>query len=177
MSCYAIRNIAKILVKGSMLEFRPHTGRKHQIRVLSASVLGSPIVGDFKYGPGCPKKIRQVVSKPGNLAMTLMLKNVRLRVCCISPTGVGKRFYNARAIQQHYYGPEQHLTLRAQLPGTLSSFLRSTGMLQHIQAKSPVEDGGASSVVVENPQTITPQSTLPRPAFKIPKWKQQYNAA
>jgi hypothetical protein len=53
----------------------------------------------------------------------------------------------------------------------------STGLLQHFEAKTPAEDGGASSVVVENPQKITQQSTLRKPSHKIPKWKKEYNAA
>ncbi|OAE25881.1 hypothetical protein AXG93_2145s1810 [Marchantia polymorpha subsp. ruderalis] len=32
------------------LELRPLTGRKHQLRVHCAEVLGTPVVGDFKYG-------------------------------------------------------------------------------------------------------------------------------
>ncbi|XP_051132363.1 RNA pseudouridine synthase 4, mitochondrial [Andrographis paniculata] len=32
------------------LELFPHTGRKHQLRVHCAEVLGTPIVGDYKYG-------------------------------------------------------------------------------------------------------------------------------
>jgi 23S rRNA-/tRNA-specific pseudouridylate synthase len=32
------------------LELHPLTGRKHQIRVHCAEVLGTPIVGDYKYG-------------------------------------------------------------------------------------------------------------------------------
>ena len=32
------------------LELRPLTGRKHQLRVHCAEVLGTPILGDYKYG-------------------------------------------------------------------------------------------------------------------------------
>ncbi|KAI6689744.1 hypothetical protein NL676_026572 [Syzygium grande] len=34
----------------SWIELRPHTSRKHQIRVHCAEALGTPIVGDYKYG-------------------------------------------------------------------------------------------------------------------------------
>ncbi|PIN01127.1 RNA pseudouridylate synthase [Handroanthus impetiginosus] len=34
----------------SWIELRPHTSRKHQLRVHCAEALGTPIVGDYKYG-------------------------------------------------------------------------------------------------------------------------------
>ncbi|KAL3835348.1 hypothetical protein ACJIZ3_010084 [Penstemon smallii] len=34
----------------SWIELRPHTSRKHQLRVHCAEALGNPIVGDYKYG-------------------------------------------------------------------------------------------------------------------------------
>ena len=36
--------------KKTLIEFRPLTGRKHQIRLHASSLLNSPIVGDKKYG-------------------------------------------------------------------------------------------------------------------------------
>ncbi len=39
----------------TMIEFRPETGRTHQIRVHAATGLGIPIVGDPVYGQGDPK--------------------------------------------------------------------------------------------------------------------------
>nr|XP_043629444.1 RNA pseudouridine synthase 4, mitochondrial [Erigeron canadensis] len=44
------------------LELSPLTGRKHQLRVHCAEVLGTPIVGDYKYGWQAHKKWNQIVS-------------------------------------------------------------------------------------------------------------------
>lgn len=44
------------------LELSPLTGRKHQIRVHCAEVLGTPIVGDYKYGWQAHKKWNQLSS-------------------------------------------------------------------------------------------------------------------
>ncbi|KAG8364229.1 hypothetical protein BUALT_Bualt19G0106500 [Buddleja alternifolia] len=41
------------------LELSPLTGRKHQLRVHCAEVLGTPIVGDYKYGRQAHKKFEQ----------------------------------------------------------------------------------------------------------------------
>ncbi|KAD4179254.1 hypothetical protein E3N88_27845 [Mikania micrantha] len=44
------------------LELSPLTGRKHQLRVHCAEVLGTPIVGDYKYGWQAHKKWNQICS-------------------------------------------------------------------------------------------------------------------
>ncbi|KAJ9551992.1 hypothetical protein OSB04_016037 [Centaurea solstitialis] len=44
------------------LELSPLTGRKHQIRVHCAEVLGTPIVGDYKYGWQAHKKWNPLIS-------------------------------------------------------------------------------------------------------------------
>ncbi|KAI3497366.1 hypothetical protein L1887_39924 [Cichorium endivia] len=44
------------------LELSPLTGRKHQLRVHCAEVLGTPIVGDYKYGWQAHKKWKQIYS-------------------------------------------------------------------------------------------------------------------
>lgn len=43
----------------SWLELRPHTSRKHQLRVHCAEALGTPIVGDYKYGWFVHRKWKQ----------------------------------------------------------------------------------------------------------------------
>ncbi|KAL0927190.1 hypothetical protein M5K25_001353 [Dendrobium thyrsiflorum] len=44
----------------SWLELRPLTGRKHQLRVHCAEALGTPIVGDYKYGWFVHKRWKQM---------------------------------------------------------------------------------------------------------------------
>ncbi|XP_071729954.1 RNA pseudouridine synthase 4, mitochondrial [Rutidosis leptorrhynchoides] len=43
------------------LELSPLTGRKHQLRVHCAEVLGTPIVGDYKYGWQAHRKWNQII--------------------------------------------------------------------------------------------------------------------
>ncbi|KAK4387738.1 RNA pseudouridine synthase 3, mitochondrial [Sesamum angolense] len=44
----------------SWIELRPHTRRKHQLRVHCAEALGTPIVGDYKYGWFVHKRWKQM---------------------------------------------------------------------------------------------------------------------
>ncbi|XP_071930921.1 RNA pseudouridine synthase 4, mitochondrial isoform X2 [Coffea arabica] len=50
----------------SWLELSPLTGRKHQLRVHCAEVLGTPIVGDYKYGWQAHRNLKN----PGSSALT-----------------------------------------------------------------------------------------------------------
>ncbi|KAK6121411.1 hypothetical protein DH2020_044836 [Rehmannia glutinosa] len=49
------------------LELSPLTGRKHQLRVHCAEVLGTPIVGDYKYGWQAHKKLGQYFNSASDL--------------------------------------------------------------------------------------------------------------
>ncbi|KAL9274770.1 hypothetical protein AKJ16_DCAP14822 [Drosera capensis] len=52
-SCEAIteyRVLGPMINGCSWVELQPHTSRKHQLRVHCAEALGTPIVGDYKYG-------------------------------------------------------------------------------------------------------------------------------
>lgn len=46
--------------KLALVEFLPHTGRKHQIRVHSAGYLNTPLLGDYMYGPGVKPNIPSI---------------------------------------------------------------------------------------------------------------------
>ncbi|KAL6531779.1 hypothetical protein OROMI_028142 [Orobanche minor] len=49
------------------LELSPLTGRKHQLRVHCAEVLGTPIVGDYKYGWQAHKKLGRYMNSASDL--------------------------------------------------------------------------------------------------------------
>jgi len=48
------------LYQGAWLHLEPHTGRTHQLRVHCADLLKAPILGDFKYGIGCPVSLENI---------------------------------------------------------------------------------------------------------------------
>ncbi|KAI9207270.1 pseudouridine synthase [Polychytrium aggregatum] len=45
------------------IELKPKTGRKHQLRVHCASILNAHILGDYKYGAGCPTSLAGMFKK------------------------------------------------------------------------------------------------------------------
>ncbi|KAH6811820.1 Pseudouridine synthase family protein [Perilla frutescens var. frutescens] len=51
------------------LELSPLTGRKHQLRVHCAEVLGTPIVGDYKYGRQAHKKLGHCLDSASDLKL------------------------------------------------------------------------------------------------------------
>lgn len=65
--------LLKVADGRALVEFRPATGRTHQIRVHAAEALGAPVVGDPVYGKAHPAGMmlhaaRLVVPRPGEKA-------------------------------------------------------------------------------------------------------------
>ncbi|KAF3629977.1 RNA pseudouridine synthase 3, mitochondrial [Capsicum annuum] len=56
----AYRLLGPMINGCSWMELRPHTSRKHQLRVHCAEALGTPIVGDYKYGWFVHRKWKQM---------------------------------------------------------------------------------------------------------------------
>jgi len=67
MSVTRFRTLAHCTNQGALLELNPETGRKHQLRVTCATVLNSPIIGDFKYGNGVPSELQALLGTDTNL--------------------------------------------------------------------------------------------------------------
>ncbi|KAI9339675.1 pseudouridine synthase [Obelidium mucronatum] len=63
----------------SLLELVPTTGRKHQLRLHCAQTLGIPILGDYKYGLGCPKQLRSAFGNIKTVPMHLHLKELSIK--------------------------------------------------------------------------------------------------
>ncbi|XP_004363420.1 pseudouridine synthase [Capsaspora owczarzaki ATCC 30864] len=49
----------------ALIEFVPMSGRKHQLRVHSSKYLGHPILGDNRYGNGCPVELHEPLGIAG----------------------------------------------------------------------------------------------------------------
>ena len=88
--------------------FEPETGRKHQIRLHAARVLGQPIIGDYKYGTGISDRIKGMVPTGKSLPMQLHL---------------------ARLVVRDYHGPGRDLVLESGLPPHFKRLLGSVGLM------------------------------------------------
>lgn len=117
----------------ALVSLNPLTGRKHQLRVHAASVLGSPIVGDFKYGPGVPESIRSYWP----------MKEEEPGLCLHAKT-------------LHFAHPsiaQKYLTIRAPLPLSLTRFMRRLGF--QTSAVLDQLDKGATKVQLDHSQWKT----------------------
>lgn len=70
--------IAHISDVVSLLALRPKTGRKHQLRVHCASILKTPILGDYKYGIGFPFSFASIIQR-GDIGLHLHAKEIAFR--------------------------------------------------------------------------------------------------
>lgn len=71
----------------SLIEFIPHTGRSHQLRV-AAATLGTPLLGDLKYGAKKPLADKSIALHAETLEVDHPTKDERVAVGCAPPAGV-----------------------------------------------------------------------------------------
>ncbi|TPX69236.1 hypothetical protein SpCBS45565_g02495 [Spizellomyces sp. 'palustris'] len=90
--------------QASVVELRPSTGRKHQLRLHCAKILKAPILGDYKYGAGCPKSFARFVSDPRRVPLHLHMRSVILK---------------------DWYGTGADLEVKAPLPSHMKKTLQS----------------------------------------------------
>ncbi|MEQ1892145.1 MAG: RluA family pseudouridine synthase [Planctomycetota bacterium] len=67
-----------------LLEFRPETGRPHQLRVCAAT-LGAPLLGDLKYGAPTPLADKSIALHARALEFPHPTKQERVRLACEPP--------------------------------------------------------------------------------------------
>jgi len=67
-----------------LLEFRPETGRPHQLRVCAAT-LGCALLGDLKYGARAPLADRSIALHARALELAHPTKPERVRLACEPP--------------------------------------------------------------------------------------------
>jgi 23S rRNA pseudouridine1911/1915/1917 synthase len=68
----------------ALVEFRPATGRSHQLRV-AAATLGSPLLGDLKYGAGTPLPDRSIALHAQSLGFEHPTREQSLRFATPPP--------------------------------------------------------------------------------------------
>ncbi|KAJ3136770.1 hypothetical protein HK101_003963, partial [Irineochytrium annulatum] len=91
----------------SLLELRPLTGRKHQLRLHCADVLEAPVLGDYKYGVGCPAVLSKAFPNVKRVQIHLHLREISLK---------------------DWFGEGKHLTVTAPLPKHFEKTLQGMGM-------------------------------------------------
>jgi len=74
-----------------LLEFRPETGRPHQLRV-AAAALGCPLLGDLKYGAAAPLADKSIALHARELELPHPTKGERVRFECPPPALAVWRF-------------------------------------------------------------------------------------
>ncbi|KAJ3016708.1 hypothetical protein HKX48_003912 [Thoreauomyces humboldtii] len=92
----------------SLLELRPQTGRKHQLRVHCALELKTPILGDYKYGQGCPKGLRGYLDG-SRVPMHLHMRKLTVR---------------------DWYGPGSDLVVTAPIPPHMEKTLHQLDIIK-----------------------------------------------
>ncbi|KAI9346795.1 pseudouridine synthase [Zopfochytrium polystomum] len=85
----------------SLVEFKPKTGRKHQIRVHASRVLRAPIVGDYKYGPGMTPQLRNLFKKIKVAQLSLHMREIQIK----DWFGPGKNLVVKAPVPSHMYLP------------------------------------------------------------------------
>jgi 23S rRNA pseudouridine1911/1915/1917 synthase len=76
--------VLKVLPRGLLVEARPRTGRKHQIRIHLAEA-GAPILGDDRYAPRGPSSVPRLMLHARRLALSHPLTGVPVVIESPSP--------------------------------------------------------------------------------------------
>ncbi|TYI95608.1 hypothetical protein E1A91_D01G009600v1 [Gossypium mustelinum] len=97
------------------LELSPVTGRKHQLRVHCAEVLGTPIVGDYKYGWHAHRRLQ-------NLAESDLRKNSNEKVAKENMLPFGLNMDSGSISEKHL---RLHLHCREMILPNVSQVLRN----------------------------------------------------
>lgn len=109
----------------TLLELKPRTGRKHQLRVHCAGVLGTPIVGDLRYSPrtGLKSLLTDEVNYNG-----INLHASRLEFPTLTKVHPGG------AKPQFVHGTRKVIDVQAPLPHQLRDYWQSLGLLSESKA-------------------------------------------
>ncbi|KAI9104680.1 pseudouridine synthase [Phlyctochytrium arcticum] len=101
-------NVLGIKKQVALVELSPETGRKHQLRVHCADEMGSPIIGDYKYGDSSKKLYVQGIFKDvKHIPLQLHLKTI---------------------IVKDWFGAGADLEITAPLPDEMHSVVQKLGL-------------------------------------------------